>query len=368
MTRRALTPALMLVAGLVAAAVPADWKQAMPGYELSLPRDHVSHPEYRLEWWYYTGNVRTHEGRRFGYQLTFFRIGVDAAPQNPSRFAVRDLFVAHAALTDVDGHRYLSGELLNRAGVDVAGASTTSLHVWNQNWSAVAEGHQHRLRASLPSFSVDLDLEEVVPPVLHGDRGYSRKGGAAGNASEDDSLTRMPTAGAVTLDGARFEVAGDSWMDHEFGTTFLESAQQGWDWLSVQLDDKTDVMLYRFRRVGGAPDPWSSGTVASPASPPRHLSASDFTLTPGRAWTSPATGGRYPVEWTVEAPSEALRLTVAPVLDSQEFVGARTGVRYWEGAIDVVGTRRGRAVRGRGYLEMTGYVGTGMGEMLKEEK
>ena len=285
MISRLLAAGLVMAVGLVAAAAP-DWKQALPGYALSLPRDHVSHPEYRLEWWYYTGNLRAHDGRRFGYQLTFFRIGVDPAPRNPSRFAVRDLFIAHAALTDVTTRRYLSGERLNRAGVDTAGASTTAFRVWNQDWSASAEGRQHRLLASLSPFSVDLRLDEIAAPVLHGDRGFSRKGGAAGNASEYYSLTRMPTSGTLVLDGARFDVEGDSWMDHEFGTTFLEPAQQGWDWLSVQLDDKTDIMLYRFRRADAAPDPWSSGTVVPPSGPPRHLGASDFVLMPGRRWRS----------------------------------------------------------------------------------
>lgn len=365
MTRKLLAAGLALLAATIAAAAPADWKQALPGYVLSLPHDHVSHPDYRLEWWYYTGNVRSREGRRFGYQLTFFRIGVEATPRNPSRFAVRDLFIAHAALTDGTGRRYLSGEQLNRAGADTAGASTTAYRVWNQDWSASADGGQHRLVASVSPFAFDLRLREVAAPALHGDGGYSRKGTAVGNASEYYSLTRMPTSGAVTLDGTRFDVEGDSWMDHEFGTTFLEPEQLGWDWFSLQLDDKTDVMLYRFRRAGGVPDPWSSGTVAPASGPSRHLTAADIVLVPGRRWKSPATGADYPVEWSIDVPLEGLHLSVTPVLDTQELVGSRTGVKYWEGAIDVAGTHRGRSVRGQGYLEMTGYVGKAMGEILK---
>lgn len=344
------------------------WKEAAPGRPIVLPADHASHPDYKLEWWYYTGNLDASGGQRFGYQLTFFRIGVDPAPLNPSRWAVRDLYMTHLALTDVNGRRYRFTERLNRSGPGWAGASATDYHVWNEDWVARREPDgTHHLDARGPEFGVDLRLAEDRPAVLHGNRGYSRKGAAPGNASHYYSLTRMPTRGTITLGGRRFEVTGASWMDHEFGTSFLEPQQSGWDWFSIQLDDGSDLMIFQLRRADGSIDPRSSGTLveAGGATVPVTLS-SGFRLAAGRTWTSAASGARYPVEWTVDLPDRGLTLEVSAALDDQELrTGRGSGVTYWEGAIDVRGRRRGRAVRGQGYLEMTGYTGQPMGRFMR---
>ncbi len=355
--------ACVLACAAVSAGGTGTWRVASPDYVPQLPRDHVSHPAYRIEWWYYTGNVETDGGRRFGYQVTFFRIGVDPDPVNPSVFAVRDLHVAHAAVTDVAGGHHLFAERLNRSGVDWAGASTSVYHVWNEDWSARLENGRHRLQTRDPRFAIDLVLDEGGPPVLHGEQGYSRKGATPGNASHYYSLTRMPTQGHLTVDGERLAVRGSSWMDHEFGTSFLEPGQQGWDWFSLQLDDGTDLMMFQLRRTNGRVDPQSSGTLVNAGA--RTLGADDFTLTPDRRWTSASSRAAYPVEWRIRVPGEGLDLAVRPVLDAQELTGLRTGVTYWEGAIDVSGTRDGRPIAGRGYLEMTGYAGQAMGELLR---
>ena len=248
-----------------------SWRSADPGYTLVFPRDHAAHPDYRIEWWYYTGNLEAAGGRRFGYQVTFFRAGVDRRPVNPSRWAVRDLHMAHLAVTDVARGEHHVAERLNRAGVGWAGADPETLHVWNDGWSLTLEEGAHRLVAASDDgrLTVDLRLEPAAPPVLHGDGGYSRKGDEPGNASHYYSLTRLPTTGHLTVGGRSFDVAGASWMDHEFGSSFLEPAQAGWDWFSIQLDDGTDLMLYTMRRLDGSADPWSSGTVVTPAAATR---------------------------------------------------------------------------------------------------
>jgi predicted secreted hydrolase len=360
----ALTIAVVAVKPLAQDSL-SQWKNAAPGYSLSLPRDHVSHPPYKIEWWYYTGNLETDRGRRFGYQVTFFRVGVEVRPKNPSSFAVRDLFIAHVAVTDVVEQRHFSAERINRAGVGWAGASLTDYHVWNENWEVRLEYGRHRLQARDPRFAIDLILYEDRQPVLHGDRGYSQKGATPGNASEYYSLTRMPTEGAVFVNGERFDVRGSSWMDHEFGTSFLEKGQTGWDWLSLQLEDGTDIMLYQLRREDGSVDTHSSGTIVAGNGTYRHLTATEFTLVPGRTWTSSATYATYPVQWQVKLPGDGMELSVRSVLDGQEMAGARSGVSYWEGAVDVEGTRQGKPVAGRGYLEMTGYSGRALGEILR---
>jgi predicted secreted hydrolase len=346
------------------------WKSAEAGRVLRFPADHAAHPDYRIEWWYYTGNLATGAGRRFGYQLTFFRVGVEKAPANPSRWAVRDLYLAHLALTDAAGRRYVSAEKLSRAGVSWAGASADRYHVWNEKWTASRDGSGRHLLAAAsasPAFSLDLVLDEGKPPVLHGENGFSRKGAQPGNASHYYSLTRMPTRGVLTLDYARYDVTGSSWMDHEFGTSFLEAGQLGWDWFSLQLDDGTELMVYGMRTAQGL-DERSSGTFVDASGRSAALTGADFVLQPTRSWKSADSGTTYPVEWRVQVPSRQIDLTVRPLVDGQEMRSRLVGgLAYWEGAIVLSGTTGGRAIGGRGYLEMTGYGGPPMGQFLTLE-
>ena len=351
------------------------WKEATAGYTYSFPRDHASHPDYKIEWWYYTGNVKATDGRRFGYQVTFFRVGVDPAPANPSKWAIRDLFMTHLAISDPTGRRYRYAEKLSRGGPGLAGAAADEYRVWNDDWTATLDGgrepgvgsrigSRHLLKAASPQAAIDLALEEGKGPVIHGLGGLSQKGAQAGNASHYYSLTRMPTRGSITVDGERFEVIGDSWMDHEFGTSFLEPGQRGWDWLSMQLSDGRELMLYQLRRDDGSRDPRSSGTLVETDGKTKHLDVKAFTLTPGRATFKSKNGAAYPTEWAISMPSEKLELTVTTPLNDQELALERsTGVAYWEGAIDVSGSSRGKAVTGAGYLEMTGYFGS-LGRVL----
>jgi predicted secreted hydrolase len=362
-----LMAVLAVHAGVPAAQAPA-WREATRGRPIVLPADHASHPDYKIEWWYYTGNLDAADGRRFGYQLTFFRIGVDRAPANPSRWAVRDLYMAHLAVADVNGRRYQFADRTNRAGPGWAGAATDQYRVWNEDWEARLDNNgTHRLAAATKTFGLDLVLNEGRPPVLHGDRGYSRKGSTEGNASHYYSLTRMPTQGSILLDGRRIEVTGHSWMDHEFGTSFLERTQVGWDWFSIQLSDGRDLMIFQLRQADGSVDPRSSGTIVNADGSFTAVELeTGFTLEPGRTWRSRESGAMYPVAWRVRVPGSGLDLVVTAALDDQELrTGQTTGVIYWEGAIDVAGTSGGRPVTGHGYLEMTGYTGQVMGSLLR---
>jgi predicted secreted hydrolase len=266
--------------------------------------------------------------------------------------------MAHLAITDVGRQRFRFADRINRAGPGWAGASMDTYRVWNEGWEVRREGDgRHRLTASTDAFGIDLDLEEGRAAVRHGEQGYSRKGGAAGNASFYYSLTRMPTRGRLALDGQSIEVSGSSWMDHEFGTTFLEKDQVGWDWFSLQFDDGRDLMVFQLRRRDGSIDPRSSGTLVEPDGRVRHITAGrGLTLQPGRAWTSPTSGARYPVEWRVRVPDASMDVIVTAAVQGQELqTGQSTGVTYWEGAVDAAGTIGGKRVNGRGYLEMTGY-------------
>ena len=331
-----------------------QFRPALPGYKYEFPRDHGSHPEYKLEWWYYTGQLRAADGHEFGYELTFFRSGVEQSFENPSAWHIRDLYMAHFAVSDLTEKKFYYFEKLNRAGPGIAGAATGTLNSWNENWSARLNGGLIKLTANAGDAAIELSLDLKKPPTIHGTNGVSQQAEGAGRASHYYSLTRLGTSGLLRLGSKTFQVTGESWMDHEFGTNQLAENQIGWDWFSIQLDNGVDLMIYRMRNRDGSLDPYSSGTVVD--SQTSHLRLSDFTATPGRRWQSPSTGTSYPIEWTVSLPSRNTELRVTPLLDNQELVTTRsTGIAYWEGAISVTGTWEGKPVKGRGYLELTGY-------------
>jgi predicted secreted hydrolase len=343
----------------------SPWKQATAGYKFAFPRDHASHPDYKLEWWYYTGNVKAKDGRRFGYQVTWFRVGIDHSPSNPSRWTIRDLYMTHLAVSDAAGQRYRFAERLSRGGPGLAGADGHRYNVWNEDWTGTLnERGQHVLKATSQDAGIDLVLDEGKAPAINGVNGISQKGAREGNASHYYSLTRMPTRGTIMVDGERVEVEGLTWMDHEFGTSFLEPEQLGWDWLAIQLSDGRELMLYQLRRADGSRDPRSSGTLVNKDGSTVHLGNDDFTQTPGQAQFKSSNGTVYPVEWTIGVPAHGITLRVTTPLADQELSLVRsTGIAYWEGMIDVAGTAGGAKVTGSGYLEMTGYHGS-LGRVL----
>lgn len=332
------------------------YRLAEPGYVFEFPRDHGSHPEYKLEWWYWTGHLDAEDGRTFGYQLTFFRTGLEQRPENPSRWAVHHLHIAHFALTDLDAGRHFHFEKLNREGPGIAGARSGRLEVWNENWMARLEGGKIRLEASAGDIDLQLLLSPLKLPVIHGQEGFSRKAEGEGRGSHYYSFTRLATQGRLTYQGKELAVRGESWMDREFGTNQLAEDQVGWDWFGLQLDGGEELMLFEIRRRDGSVDPHSAGTAVSESGEGTHLAAGDFTMEARREWKSPRSGAVYPLDWRIRIPSLEADLRVIPLLDDQELVTTRsTGVIYWEGAVRVEGTWRGRQVTGRGYAELTGY-------------
>lgn len=346
------------------AVAEQTWKEAAPGYQFSFPRDHAAHPDYRIEWWYYTGNVETREGRRFGYQLTFFRTGVVPTAVNPSRWAVRDLYMAHFAVSDLENQKFYSFERLARAGVGWAGADTEHYRVWNETWEARLDGDTHVLMAKDSGVRLQLTLVPEKLPVIHGENGVSQKGAAAGNASHYYSLTRLRTVGQLTIDGETFNLNGLSWMDHEFGTSFLEKEHVGWDWFSLQLHDGRELMIFQLRRADGSMDPHSSGTLIYANGQTMPIRFGEFSLSPSQPWLSPETGALYPTVWEFVVPRLGLRLLIQAALPDQELrTNASTGVTYWEGST-IVTAKTQLQLAGRGYLEMTGYAGREMGAVF----
>ncbi|THJ20409.1 MAG: carotenoid 1,2-hydratase [Nitrospira sp. CG24D] len=356
---------LISVLASVAAAAPTDppatsFRLAQEGYRYEFPRDHGSHDAFRTEWWYYTGHLETAEGRRFGFELTFFRraIAPDQVETRPSRWSVDQLYLAHLAVTDVTGQRFYFHDRISRAGLGKAGADATHLHVWLDQWRAESPEHsaQHRLDAKADGVELSLTLDPAKPLVIHGERGISKKGAAAGQASHYYSFTNLTSAGTLTIGTETYRVTGTSWMDHEFGSADLGTDLAGWDWFSIQLADKRELMIYRLRHTDGSSDAASSGTLILPDGRTQHLSASDIQLTPLDTWTSPTSKATYPSRWQVLIPSLGLALNLTPLLADQELRTTRsTRITYWEGAVAVEGTERGQAINGQGYIEMTGY-------------
>jgi predicted secreted hydrolase len=336
-------------------ALALVWLEAFPGYRYQFPRDHFDHPGFRTEWWYYTGNLRAADGHRYGFELVFFRQGQRRGPaENSSAWRVDDLYLAHLAWTDIDGRQFHSYRRLNRAGPGIAGASLANARVWNGNWQVkwdLASGRQE-LSAVADDVRFTLHLVSMTPPVINGENGIGQKAEGAGKASYYVSLPRLAVEG--TFNGA--VVTGLAWMDHEWFTHQLDPDQRGWDWFSIQLDNGTELMLFQIRRMNGSIDPYSAGTFVSLDGRATHLRRADFSLSPESLWTSPKTGARYPVSWTIHVPSLHIDLRCEAAFSAQELAGDGTDSHndaspdYWEGAVVYSGTERGA-----GYLEMTGY-------------
>lgn len=343
------------------AAGEAEYRLALPGYRYEFPRDHGSHDRFRTEWWYFTGHLDGRDGRRLGYELTFFRRAVRPRPPDAqaSRWAIHQVYLAHFAISDLHEDRFLYAEKVSRAALGKAGAEPGGLKVWIDRWSAKAVTPDHgvlSLQAATDGFEIALRLTPMKPPVIHGLEGVSRKGAGRGRASHYYSFTRLETAGTVRVGTETLPVTGTSWMDHEFGSADLGEDQVGWDWFSIQLEDRTEFMFYRLRRLDGAADPASSGTFITAGGRARHLTTDGVTMTVRDHWVSRESGARYPSGWRLEVPSLDLSLTVSPLMANQELItGKSTQVTYWEGAVSVEGTREGAPVRGQGYVELTGY-------------
>lgn len=336
------------------------YQLALPGRSLSFPKDHFSHPDFKTEWWYYTGHLETESGKSYGYQVTFFRFGLRdrQGEGKDSHPLFTDLYLAHFALSDIQQKKFFFSERANRGYDHKAGASIHRYLVWNEDWKVEEKGRGHLIEIRDRDTALRLHLTPLKPPVLHGDKGLSQKGGGKGRASYYYSFTRMKAQGELEIGGKKERVQGLSWMDHEFGSNQLGEDQVGWDWFSIQLDNKTEIMLYLMRRKDGSADPYSSGTLVYEDGTTRHLALSDFRIEVLERWKSPKSGGDYPMGWKIFIPSEQIELEIAPFFPEQELDTRKsTKVTYWEGAVRVGGSYRKKSVQGVGYVEMTGYVG-----------
>ncbi len=366
MTRWSWVAAGVMLLSSAPIEAQTEWRSAHPDYAWSFPRDHWAHPDYRTEWWYFTGVLAdtADPNRRFGYQFTFFRVGL--SPDTlayRSAWATRSLIMGHAAVTDLSTGRHTFSEVLYRPTgfLGAFGEPGNPLIAWSAaptgthgRWTLEWNGSAFDLSYGddVQGTEVRLSTTPTKPLVFQGPNGFSRKGDGETAASLYYSFTRLETSGTVTMDGDTVTVLGESWMDKEFGSNQLGEHQVGWDWFSLRLDDGRDIMLYLLRSDDGID--YARGTVVSPTGAARYLDRDALAITSIRSWSSPETGARYPSGWTLELPDEDVDVEIVPLVAGQENVARLVpDLFYWEGAVEIR-TRAGSRV-GEGYVELTGY-------------
>jgi predicted secreted hydrolase len=348
---------------------PAPTPRPADPQPVSLPRDDGAHDRL-TEWWYYTGHLRSADGRRFGFEQVVFRAERGGFPVT---------WASHLALTDETGgafhfaQRTEIGPQVDRSpspdgepigfelsvdGLAAPGSSGAHGTPWTMEGAdgvdtlaALAVGDEVS-GDPVTAFGLALDLRATKPPTLHDRDGYIDFGPAGG--SYYYSRTAMDATGTVTLGDAVIPVTGDAWFDHQWGD-FISVGGGGWDWFAISLDDGTDVMLSLVRSADGT-YPLVYGTLVDAAGATTHLGPGAFQVDATDQWTSPATGAVYPAAWTVRVPGANLEIRLSPTVPQQELdTRATTGVVYWEGSQVVAGTRGGKALGGEAYVELTGY-------------
>jgi predicted secreted hydrolase len=363
---------------------------ALEPRNFEFPQDHGPHPQFRHEWWYVTGNLDSSRGERFGFELTFFRValaplgdvgsagaaggapsgGLGGAADGDGRapgtldtvsaWRTRQVYAAHFAITDVARGEFRFAQKLSRDALGLAGAQAQPFHVWLDDWglggaasvdgpTATAPGWM--LRAQGEGYELRLEAQPLMQPVLNGEHGLSLKSGEKGAASYYYSIPRVAVRGKLLRAGVSSDVQGLAWLDREWGSGSLGASEQGWDWFALQLQDGSAFMFYALRNSDGTRDLHSAGTWVDPAGRAQSLSTAQVMIDVSDHWVSPR-GGRYPSRWRVRVPAVGLDVEVRPVLANQEL---GTKPRYWEGAVDVRGTRDGHDAPGRGYVELVGY-------------
>ena len=353
----------VLSLGLVAAT--EGWKEARSGYEWEFPEDHWTRRDYRTEWWYFTGHLESsgQKKRSFGYQFTFFRVGV-VPGQLPlkSDWGGGNLIMGHAAISDLEDRKHRFSETLFRETPFLGGFSAYPEPViarslappgtdgeWSLRWNGEAfdlvaiDKHQ--------GFSFKLSTRPIKPLVLQGPGGLSPKSRDGTSASLYYSYTRLATNGTVEVDGESYPVKGESWMDKEFSSNILSEDQVGWDWFSLQLRDGRDLMIFQLRNQDGETD-FSWATLVSSDGKATYLNEADWSLEPVEWWSSPS-GATYPVGWTLKVLSVGSMELLAEFSDQENRSRLIPGLNYWEGVIKARSSAGSEL--GRGFAELTGY-------------
>ncbi|MCB0308380.1 MAG: hypothetical protein KDD48_03330 [Bdellovibrionales bacterium] len=329
---------------------------ANPAQSLVFPRDHGEHRSFKTEWWYYTGHLLTEDGRRFGYQLTFFRNALGNkvhVSDRKSKWATNQLYFTHFAISDSQEKKHHFAERFSRGMKPLAFIQTQPFQLVLEDWlvSGSTPGTAN-LSAKAPKFEINLQLQPKKDLMLQGSNGFSQKGFNRKNSSHYYSYSRLYTTGQIKIGDQKFNVTGQSWMDHEYSTSLLEKSQRGWDWFAIQLNNQSELMLFQLRDQRGSYYYYRVGKLNDKGGNSKTLDMSGAEFVPISYFKSEKSGGQYPIKWKVTIPKENIDLTVTAIFENQEMM---TSVVYWEGATDISGQINKGQVKGMGYLEMTGY-------------
>ena len=383
--------AFATIAALVGsvAAAPPVFPDVRRDQRFDFPRDHGAHPDYRTEWWYVTGWLKTANGEDLGFQVTFFRSRLSIDDANPSRFSPRQLLFAHAALADPRNGRLVHDERIAREGFGIAEAATDDAAVVLDGWrfervpsapkavgSADPSPDALRFHTSLSAdrFALDLALDARGPLLAEGADaaypGYSQKGPSPRDASRYYSVPQLAVSGTIARGEAAHRtsvaVTGVAWLDREWSSAYLDPQASGWDWTGIDFDDGGALMAFRMRDRAGR-KLWAGGARRFADGRIERYRPADVDFTTRRTWTSPRSRTAWPVAQDVEIHGPTpLVIALDPLMDDQELDSrASTGTIYWEGAVRaraVTGTASGTSDSGRpgppigrGYLELTGY-------------
>jgi predicted secreted hydrolase len=336
-----------------------NFSKALNKRAFTFPQDHGSHPDYRTEWWYFTGNLSSSNNRQFGYQFTIFRTGLTREKsERESQWNSNQIYMAHFAVSDISEKQFYFAERFGREGNQLSGAQIDPLKIWQEDWQIVQSSEriffelpELIIQANTGSVKIDLTVRALKPFVLQGDKGLSQKSGQPGNASYYYSYTRLQTEGTISIEDETFPVKGTSWLDREWSTSALGEDQQGWDWFALQLEDNTEIMYYQMRKTDGNPDDFSKGILVKPDGSSSLITKDEVKLNVLEEWISPQ-GSKYPSGWRLQIPGRKIDLTITPTFKNQLL---DVTIKYWEGAVTLEGQKKGEEIKGRGYVELTGY-------------
>ncbi|MEC9493266.1 lipocalin-like domain-containing protein [Flexistipes sp.] len=343
---------IVLIALLISAAAYAEnYTTLSPDDSVKLNQDLYYRKNFASQWWYLTGHLETEDGRKFGYELTFFAVGVNKK-EFQSAFGLNNLFISHFAVTDIKRNEYYQKEEISRGAYGAAGASASRLNVFVYDNVLRGSLNQMHVEAEAENFSIKMDLKSAKRPILNGDNGYSNKVYGCGEcASLYFSITDMDTAGVIAINGENYNVSGKSWFDREINSDYNTDKIEGWDWFSIMLDDNRELMIYRIRNRKGKANKSSYAVLIDKNGKKQKLDFSKISLDVTEYFKSEITGSEYPVGWHIRIPEKNIDIKIKPYVKNQEFIATYSTFNYyWEGACSVTGTDKGKA-----YIELTGY-------------
>lgn len=337
--------AALLEAGQGFSQVEAPW-------QFSFPKDHGAHPQYRTESWSFTGNLDSEQGKHFGFQLNFFRVGLKPpqAPSRPSAWATQEVYHGHFALTDVSQECIQASEHFSRAALELSGAGSSPVRIWLENWRIqVLEGEsaRFRLQAATDKMSIDLTLKNLKPPLLSSDDSSKQRG-----TFYAYQLTRLLAQGKIQIGSQNYSVKGSAWFNHAWGAVPIPVGPVVWDRFLLQLKDGRELMGFRLRRRDDRGVPINSGFLVNRDGKIQPLDRKNIIIEVLDYWKSPQSQIRYPVHWRFQIPDQGIDLRLSPYVDNQEL---NLALRYWGGIVQITGKDRGHTVKGQGYVELTGY-------------